>query len=50
MAAKGYRLETTADPAAEPLMLFSEFGSGAPVWLKPDRGYATERPPRADAA
>lgn len=50
MAAKGYRLETSQDPAVEPLMLVSEFGSGALVWLKPYGGYATTRPKRADAA
>lgn len=44
MAAKGYRLDTSQDPAAVPLLLCSEQGSGAPAWLTPGGGYAAASP------
>jgi hypothetical protein len=50
MAAKGYRLETWQEPVQEPVMLFSEFGSGASIWLTPDGCYSTVGPDLAGAA
>jgi hypothetical protein len=50
MAAKGFRLETRQDPAAEPLTLAGEHGSGAMIWLDPEGGYLMARPDRAGAA
>ena len=40
----GFRLESWQDPAAEPVMLHSEHGSGMTVWLTGDGGYSTEAP------
>ena len=42
--AKGYWLDSGQDPAAEPVMLFSEHGSGITAWLTADGGYAFEAP------
>ena len=42
--AKGYRLPSGADPASEPVLIVSEHGSGALMWLTPRGTYATEPP------
>ena len=49
MADKGYRLETWQDPVMVPLVLFSETGPGAHVWLTADGSYVI-RPQAAGAA
>jgi hypothetical protein len=49
MQARGYWLESWQDPRTEPVMLFSQHGSGITVWLTPDGGYSTE-PPGGEAA
>ena len=42
--AKGYRLRSWQDPAAEPVMLFSPGGSGTTVWLDDLGNYLFEPP------
>jgi hypothetical protein len=44
MASRGYRLDTSQDPAAEPLMIHSEFGSGMTVRLTPGGAYSEASP------
>jgi hypothetical protein len=46
--AKGYTVRSFDDPAAIPVMYFSENGSGILAWLEPDGGLSFE-PPRGIA-
>lgn len=48
--AAGYRLQPWQDPAVEPVMIFSEHGSGATVWLTADGGYSVAVPRDRGAA
>ena len=41
--ARGYRLESWQDPAAEPVM-YSDGGSGFTAWLLPDGSFSFEAP------
>ena len=47
MQAQGYWLESWQDPAAEPVMIHSEHGGGAMVWLLPDGAYGLAAPGEA---
>ena len=49
MLAEGFRLEEGQDPAAEPVRLHSESGSGCTKWLTPD-GLYSDTPPEGMAA
>lgn len=44
MHARGFWLRSWEDPAAVPVMLASEHGSGITVWLSPDGSYLHEPP------
>jgi hypothetical protein len=47
MQAMGYWLESWQNPAAEPVMVHSEHGSGVTVWLAADGTYRFEAPGEA---
>jgi hypothetical protein len=47
MHERGLWLRSDEDPALVPVMVMSEHGSGATVWLTADGRYATEPPERA---
>ena len=42
--ARGYRLESWQDPAAEPVMYFDQDGSGFTAWLLEDGTFSFEAP------